>query len=472
MSKYRKKRGVGAYSVWSNYRLKVDDWVDRMHFYWTPLLLTIAMALSISGRIFGDMIACVYPTDIAGVYSWKNYYAQYCYLAPKIYPQTQGYGADYNRPQVNYYEWIPYFLLVQLQAFVGISLFYQYFMPSPKVHLLYGEERLAWVWNRMKLDDGAETYKDAEEQRMEFVRSDTEHHYQAFLYEATRRTSIFGRLFQGKTAAISYWIFKVLELANALGQLYFISVFLGLESLNFARAFTRPSYIDYHRGIFPLKVYCNATRQADYKTMQSYNFECLLTLNYLHEKMFLFLWLWICLLVVSTALNLISWTYILCGRHASHGIEEHIKRNPFPSSDPLTKKTILSICGSETYNYKQLLNPYDFNRLMDKFNEFISIDGRMVFHFYYKTLGTAITTELAILILQKVAKDNGYEDMVKPPPPEPVEPFEVSKRPHKKLPEKKDFNGDEDADSVGTASTIQSKDFVQPSVPYSHGVFI
>ncbi|PIO69697.1 hypothetical protein TELCIR_08472 [Teladorsagia circumcincta] len=98
---------------------------------------------------------------------------------------------------------------------------------------------------------------------------------------------------------------------NAVLQLYLTTYFLGFPDMRwglrmmlaFITKKTFPRMIGgvrvpHHGGMahfpyFPLEVFCNYTRMVENNNLHKSSTQCMIPLNYINEKLFLFLWFWI-----------------------------------------------------------------------------------------------------------------------------------------------------------------------------------
>ncbi|KAF8385650.1 hypothetical protein PRIPAC_74792 [Pristionchus pacificus] len=109
-----------------------DDWSDRMHYLYTPNIL-LAFSVLISWKQFGGRpMECMFPNKFPG--SWEQYAENYCwsentYFVEKtvdveLMSEEQRTSRD---RQLSYYQWVPFFLLLQAAFFRAPSLLWKYF---------------------------------------------------------------------------------------------------------------------------------------------------------------------------------------------------------------------------------------------------------------------------------------------------------------------------------------------------------
>ena len=117
-----------------------------------------------------------------------------------------------------------------------------------------------------------------------------------------------------------YLTTKIFYLANILCQFIIVQKFLKTDfTFGFNLASKFASGLDWQgTGIFPRVTLCDFTipqlGQPVSMTMQ-----CVLVINLFNEKIYLFLWFWLAILLVITVINLLIWIgRMVFGRKLSH----------------------------------------------------------------------------------------------------------------------------------------------------------
>ena len=125
----------------------------------------------------------------------------------------------------------------------------------------------------------------------------------------------------------SFWGIKILisqslYLINVILQIYFTNVFLGYEFTTYganARSFLgmgmdREYHSTEQRGaervdpmarVFPRVTKCTFHKYGPSGQIQRHDAQCILPINILNEKIFVFLWFWFIILAVMTAIDLL-----------------------------------------------------------------------------------------------------------------------------------------------------------------------
>ncbi|PIO77661.1 Innexin [Teladorsagia circumcincta] len=109
-----------------------DDWSDRLHYLITPNIL-FAFSVLISFKQFGGRpIECMFPNKFPG--SWEQYAENYCWSQDTYFVEPQQHVELLKQDQrytperqLSYYQWVPFFLLLQAVFFRAPSFLWKAF---------------------------------------------------------------------------------------------------------------------------------------------------------------------------------------------------------------------------------------------------------------------------------------------------------------------------------------------------------
>ncbi|GIY16822.1 innexin shaking-B [Caerostris extrusa] len=190
-----------------------------------------------------------------------------------------------------YYQWV-YFIFF-LQAF-----------------MFYIPEWLWKIWEGQKIDNLVSSFEDV------------------LLNETERRRKMDTIIrYLTKTWKMHYWyamkyIFcEFLSLANVVGQMYLLDKFFdgrfktfGIRVVQFSR--TQKQFTTYSNTtlsskwdpkimLFPRVTKCIFRRYGKTSNIETYDALCIMTLNIISEKLFIFLWFWLVILAALSSINLL-----------------------------------------------------------------------------------------------------------------------------------------------------------------------
>uniref|UniRef100_A0A915P6N7 Innexin n=1 Tax=Meloidogyne floridensis TaxID=298350 RepID=A0A915P6N7_9BILA len=216
---------------------KDDDFADRMNYLYTPNML-LAFSVLISFKQFGG--------------SWEQYAENFCwsedtyYLPPQVHVAQIKESERYSEERkLSYYQWVPFFLLLQAACFRLPSL----------------------LWKAASLSSGVRVHdivvKALDSQNMED--------------ECRHRTIIM----------LANHLARALQTDRY--QWYGISVIQDLM-----------------RGI-PWQASGYFPRVRQMANIQKYSVQCVLVINIFTEKIFILLWFWYGILLVATSISFIYW---------------------------------------------------------------------------------------------------------------------------------------------------------------------
>jgi len=109
---------------------------------------------------------------------------------------------------------------------------------------------------------------------------------------------------------------QLLYLVNVVGQIFFTDCFLGWEFSTYGvntASFLEESAenrIDPMSRVFPRMAKCTFMKFGPSGTIQNHDAQCVLPINIINEKIYVFLWFWFIFLTVATCINII-WTFAI-----------------------------------------------------------------------------------------------------------------------------------------------------------------
>ncbi|XP_037915276.1 innexin shaking-B isoform X2 [Hermetia illucens] len=289
-------RGVYAFmqvSRSSVNHIKIDSPVFRLHTNATVILL-ITFSIAVTTRQYvGNPIDCVHtrdiPEDVLNTYCWIHS----TYTVVDAFMKKQ--GAEVPFPGVHnsqgrgpltikhtkYYQWVAFTLFFQAILFYTPRWLWKSW-EGGKIHALI-----------MDLDVGI--CSEAEKKQKKKLLLD-------YLWDNLRYHNWW---------AYRYYICELLSLINVIGQMFLMNKFFDGEFLRFGLEVI--AYMDADQEdrmdpmiyIFPRMTKCTFFKYGSSGEVEKHDAICILPLNVVNEKIYIFLWFWFILLSFLTTLTLI-----------------------------------------------------------------------------------------------------------------------------------------------------------------------
>jgi len=276
----------------------IDNTTFRLHYRATFTILLACSALAVASSYIGSPILCMasgVPGGLMNTYCWIH--ATFTVPAklagtigvnmphPGVGPTT-----DPNLIRVTdegdeirhaWYQWVTFVLFLQALAFYVPHYIWKS-AEGGKISMMIQD------LNKTDLED-PETKKDRREAAVGyFVRTKGSHQ----LYVA------------------KYVFCEMLNFVNVIGQLYFMNFFLGGQFFDYGVDILRVSELPIEERVDPLsKVFpkvtkCTFNNYGPSGTVENKDGLCVLAINIMNEKIYIFLWFWFLTLCVWTAIHL------------------------------------------------------------------------------------------------------------------------------------------------------------------------
>lgn len=269
----------------------VDNFVFRLHYRFTSIFFFAASILLTASDLFGKPILCTFDTNLGrpealNTYCWIRHTftipLNASYVDRNLTDSTPHPGISPEHWSTekrihSYYQWVPFMLFFQ-----GL-LFY----------LPHG------IWKRQeggmigRLTDGTRGLILKKEDLKLGGRSNLAD----YLHETM---GSYGHL------GVAHVTCELFNLVNAVGNIYLIDLFLGGTFINYGwRAFEISQASQWNRHdrmieIFPRVTKCTFHKYGSSGSIQRHDGMCILPLNILNEKIYVFIWFWlICLSFLS-----------------------------------------------------------------------------------------------------------------------------------------------------------------------------
>ena len=274
----------------------IDNPAFRLHYRFTSAFFFASCILITAFDLFGKPIDCTSKNairiEVVNTYCWitstftfyNESIGRTTKIGPNIHPgvgpSMKGNGERYH----SYYQWVPFVLFLQ-----GV-LFY---LPH-------------WIWK---------VYEDHR------IKTMTEG-FRGFQLKSAddagrrqRRSELYD-YFNGMVRCHSELMYvhvvcEILNFVNAIGNIYFIDKFLGGYFLAYGSRvieFSGMDQEDRHDPMietFPRMTKCTWRQFGPSGTVEEQDALCMLPINIIHEKIYIFIWFWLIILSVISAVALV-----------------------------------------------------------------------------------------------------------------------------------------------------------------------
>uniref|UniRef100_A0A0R3S688 Innexin n=1 Tax=Elaeophora elaphi TaxID=1147741 RepID=A0A0R3S688_9BILA len=278
-----------------------DDAVDRLNYYYTPLLLVI-FALTLSAKQYvGQPIQCWIPAQFTG--AWEQYSENYCFIQNTYFLPLNHYIPrdlhEREEREIGYYQWVPFVLGLQGILFYLPCLIWRLLNWQSGI-FLKGIVLMSQDVNNMQSD-----------KRKDSVTVVATHIYDSLKTQRNliRNNPIAFLLRKGAYLTLLYMLVKFIYLLQAITQFVILNNFLGTDYTFWGFEILR-DLVNGHEwqesGHFPRVTMCDFDVRV-LGNKHRHTVQCVLMINMFNEKVYLFLWWWILLVIISTIASLIYW---------------------------------------------------------------------------------------------------------------------------------------------------------------------
>lgn len=267
----------------------IDNVVFRCHYRTTTAILFVSCILVTANNLIGDPMNCIndgaLPRHVINTYCWITSTFTLPHqlhkpvgshvVHPAVGPFVEG---EDEKVYHTYYQWVPFMLFFQ-----GI-LFY---VPH-------------WIW------------KNWEEGKVRMITDGMRGAIVATKDDRSERQKrlvqyILDTLHMHNTYAAGYFLCEFLNLVNVICNMIMIDAFLGGTFLTYGTEVLKFTQLNQENRtdpmveVFPRVTKCTFHKYGASGTIQSHDVLCVLALNILNEKIYVFLWFWFYMLAIISA---------------------------------------------------------------------------------------------------------------------------------------------------------------------------
>lgn len=269
----------------------IDNHVFRLHYRASSLLLLIFSALVTARQYFGDPIDCIskddIPSELLDTFCWihTTFSLESAWnktVGTEVpYPGVDKYTPGEKRVYHAYYQWVCFVLFFQAILF---------YIPH-------------YVW------------KAIEAGRIKAIRSSLSEPIQKFSEKQEQKQLLVQYLDNSKTHHTGpfycYVACEIFNLVNVISQMLMMDKFLGGQFSTYGwqvLQFTEWDWsvrYDPMIKVFPRLTKCTFHRYGSSGDVQRHDAMCILPINIINEKIYIFLWFWFYFLAVISLLTLV-----------------------------------------------------------------------------------------------------------------------------------------------------------------------
>jgi len=339
-----------------------DNFIFRLHYQFTFGFFAVACTLVTSYSYIdskGSAIQCMadkgqVPEGVLNKYCWISA----TFTLPKHFKGDQngdfihhGVGPDVEGDEKiyhAYYQWVP--LMLSLQA----AMFY---LPH-------------WIWKQLeggKLDLIIMGLNNANCDNKEAKIEDLSNYMKERLRDQ----------YDHKLWAAKFYFCEFLNFVNVIFQILITDRFLGWSFSNYGLLAAQWSNLDPEdrvdpmSKVFPRMTKCRFDKFGSSGTIQNFDALCVLGMNIINEKIYVFLWFWLIFLAIATGINLIYRlvTLMVPGIRSKLVILEEYGLRHTPSQRADVEKILGSLTYPDwliLYYLAQCMDKQNFNLLVTK----------------------------------------------------------------------------------------------------------
>lgn len=271
----------------------IDNMVFRCHYRITSALLFVCCIIVTANNLIGEPISCIndgaVPIHVINTFCWITYTftiprATYQHIGTQVANYGLGNEYDNDKRYHSYYQWVPFMLFFQ-----GL-LFY---VPH-------------WIWKNWE-DGKIRMVTDG----MRGIQTVTATSEERVIRQRILVRYIMASLGTHNTYSFGYFFCEALNFINVVGNIFFVDKFLGgafmtygTDVIKFSNMIQDNRY-DPMIEIFPRLTKCTFHKYGPGGSPQKHDTLCVLALNILNEKIYIFLWFWFIILSVISGLALV-----------------------------------------------------------------------------------------------------------------------------------------------------------------------
>jgi len=281
----------------------IDNFAFKLHYRVTFVVMLVCMMLVSARQYIGDPISCIadgVPGGTLDLYCWIHstfsvpsrwgqvtdeygegapHTAGRAQPHPGIAPPVAGEDVVHHR----YYQWVVFVLFIQAAAFHLPRIVWKH-VEGGLMKMLVGD-----LTNPLMLIN-----KEDRMDRVSFIKT--------YFKNTTKSHGGY---------AINFFLCEILALVNVIAQIYFTDAFLGYQFTTYGwdvltvTAQSPEDRADPMNMVFPKVTKCTFHKYGPSGTITQHDGLCILALNIINEKIYVFLWFWFVFVAMFSAMAIL-----------------------------------------------------------------------------------------------------------------------------------------------------------------------
>ncbi|CAF1260948.1 unnamed protein product [Rotaria sp. Silwood1] len=310
-----------------------DDFFDRLSRKYSVVIFGICFIIVTTTQFVSDPIHCFtqmvdskYKIDYVNWVCWisSSYYLPFDKPLP---------NRNQSRPEkIPYYQWVPFIL------FGMMILFYIPGFIWRKINRNCGIDTKVITSIIADMDPlHSENRQDAMNMLVKQIDKALTYHrdyHHGFMFSTWKRFSCLSccslSQHSGNYLACGYILVKLLYIANAIGQLFLLNIFMGQKFYLYGFEVLQKWFHGQEIKAlerFPRITMCRFILRTFGDNIQPYDVQCLLPINIYNEKIFLMIWFWLAFVSIMSIYSLIKWLHYFTFKSRKNFIHHFLKAN-------------------------------------------------------------------------------------------------------------------------------------------------
>ena len=295
-----------------------DDFCDRLSRQYTSSLMVLFAIIVSTKQFVGDPISCWCPAHFTE--SHRTYTNTICWVSNTFYVPMAEKVPDGKEDlwgahqMISYYQWVPLIMLLMAMLAHIPSLVWRFLnvRSGLDVTALMDAANVCQRATHTEVRERTVRYMVNQIDRHLLAQRDYRRNCCIRMKQIISRYCFFiGGKRHGNYLMWTYMLVKVLYVANAVGQLFILDEFLGMDYHVYgiqvvARLFRGEDWSVSDR--FPRVTLCNFQIRHQSR-VHDYVVQCALTINIFNEKIFILIWFWYVFLAICTVVSFFRWVW-------------------------------------------------------------------------------------------------------------------------------------------------------------------